>query len=355
MIDFFNRLNKVIVISAGADVASYLMAIVSLAVFFTVAKTLSFLFSKVFTRTKGAKKDVDNEIVKALNSLIFYSVILLGAYKSFMYIGLLAQFSGEFSKIVKSAAIIIWVSALSNLVSSLVMKFGHKFGQKANSSDEEFLPLFRKVSKIVIYFVGIMIMLGIWNLDITPLLASAGIAGFIVAFAAQDTISHLFGGVSIYFDKPFKVGDRVQLESGEIGDVLEIGIRSTRLKTFDETVVIMPNSKIANSKIINYNLPKSKIKCKITIGVSYDSDIDKVKNVLLDIAKNTEDVAKDPAPSVYFSEFGEYDLKFLIITWVAGPNQQFDAKTRMNEAILKRFRQEGIQIPYPTKDVNLRK
>lgn len=355
MINFFNQFSEAIATSAGADIASLLTALVVLAVFFALAKIASFLFSQVFTKTKGAKKDVDNEIVKALNMLIFYSVILLGVYESFTYIAIFTQFSGEFSKIIKSAAIIVWMFAFSNLVSSLVMRFGHKFGQKASSSDEEFLPLFRKVSKILIYFVGIMIMLRIWNLDITPFLASAGIAGFIVAFAAQDTISHLFGGVSIYFDKPFKVGDRVQLESGEIGDVLEIGIRSTRIKTFDETVVIMPNSKIANSKIINYNLPKSKIKCKITIGVSYDSDIDKVKSVLLDIAKNTEDVAKDPAPSVYFSEFGEYDLKFLIITWVAGPNQQFDAKTRMNEAILKRFRQEGIQIPYPTRDINLRK
>jgi len=255
----------------------------------------------------------------------------------------------------KSLVIVIWIYAIAKLVNIIISGLGFKFAARTKSTlDDELMPLFQKLSNIIIYFAGIMILLKTWNIDITPLLASAGIMGFVIAFAAQDTLSHLFGGISIYFDKPFRVGDRVQLESGEIGDVLEIGIRSTRIKTFDETVVILPNSKIANSKIINYNQPAAKIKEKIKIGVAYGSDINKVKKILLDIAEKTEGVEKDPAPSVYFTNFLDYALEFVIVTWVDSPGEKFMVRTRINEEIYRRFNEEGIQIPYPTQDIYMR-
>ncbi len=339
------------------DITSYVVAILILAIFFLIAQILRFLSNKTLTTIVNKTKiNLDEKAIKILDMPIFYSIVLIGAYQSFMYIGSQSQYAPDFIRIIKTIAIVIWAYSLSGLASLIILKSGHKISKKKKSSlDDELAPILRRLSGIIIYFIGIMFVLKIWNFDITPFLASAGIAGFIIAFAAQDTISHLFGGVSIYFDKPFKIGDRIQLESGEIGDVLDIGMRSTRIKTFDETVIIMPNSRMAGSKIINYNLPEAKIKAKVTIGVSYDSDIDKVKNTLLEIAQNTEDVAKDPAPSVYFSEIGEYSLKFLLITWAENPDKQFDVKTRMNEAIIKRFREEGISIPYPTRDVNLRK
>lgn len=356
MISLFNRFNEAIGTYTGVDIASYVIAIVILIVFFVIAQIVNFLFNKVFTMaTSRTKTDVDDKVVKILNMPIFYSVVLFGVYQSLTYIAVLAQFSGDFSRIIGSAVIIIWTYAISNLASLLITELGFKFAQKTKSSlDDELMPLFKKLSRVVIYFAGIMMLLQTWNLDITPLLASAGIAGFVIAFAAQDTISHLFGGVSIYFDKPFKVGDRIQLESGEIGDVLEIGIRSTRIKTFDETVVIMPNNKIASSKIINYNQPGLKIKSNVSVGVSYDSDIDKVKSLLLEIADNIEGILKKPEPAVYFTELGDFALKFLVVNWVDSPKQQFAVKTKFNEAVIKRFRQEGIKIPYPARDVYLK-
>jgi len=314
------------------------------------------LFNKVFkVLTAKTKNDTDDKIMKILNMPIFYSVVLLGVYRSFDYIGVLANYSDDFSKVMKSLAIIIWIYAIAKLINVIISEIGFKFAEKTKSTlDDELMPLFQKLSNIIVCFAGIMILLKTWNIDITPLLASAGIMGFVIAFAAQDTLSHLFGGISIYFDKPFRVGDRVQLESGEIGDVLEIGIRSTRIKTFDETVVILPNSKIANSKIINYNQPASKIKEKIKIGVAYGSDINKVKKILLDIAENTEGVEKDPAPSVYFTEFLDHALEFVVVTWVDSPGEKFMVRTRINEEIYKRFNEEGIQIPYPTQDIYVR-
>ncbi len=340
----------------GITIASYVIAILILVVFFVLAQITNFLFNKVFkVLTAKTENNTDDKIMKILNMPIFYSVVLLGVYQSFNYIGILAKYSDDFSRVMKSVVLIIWIYAIAKLVNVVILGIGFKFAEKTKSTlDDELMPLFQKLSNIIIFFAGIMFLLKMWNIDITPLLASAGIMGFVIAFAAQDTLSHLFGGISIYFDKPFKVGDRVQLESGEIGDVLEIGIRSTRIKTFDETVVILPNSKIANSKIINYNQPASKIKEKIKIGVAYGSDIDKVKKILLDIAENTEGVEKNPAPSVYFTEFLDFALEFVIVTWVDSPREKFAVKTKINEEIYRRFNEEGVQIPYPTQDIYVR-
>ncbi|MCK5123120.1 MAG: mechanosensitive ion channel family protein [Candidatus Pacebacteria bacterium] len=356
MTDYFGQVNEIIGTYTGITVASYIVAIIILIIFFILAQITNFLFNKVFkVLTAKTKNNTDDKIMKILNMPIFYSVVLLGVYQSFDYIGVLANYSDDFSRVMKSLVVIIWIYAIARFVNIIISELGVKFAEKTKSTlDDELMPLFQKLSNIIIYFAGIMILLKTWNIDITPLLASAGIMGFVIAFAAQDTLSHLFGGISIYFDKPFRVGDRVQLESGEIGDVLEIGIRSTRIKTFDETVVILPNSKIANSKIINYNQPAAKIKEKIKIGVAYGSDINKVKEILLNIAENTEGVEKDPAPSVYFTEFLDCALEFVIVTWVDSPGEKFMVRTRINEEIYRRFNEEGIQIPYPTQDIYVR-
>jgi small-conductance mechanosensitive channel len=356
MTDHFSQLNQMLGAYTGITIASYIIAIVILVVFFILAQITNFLFNKVFKiLTAKTKTEVDDKIMKILNMPIFYSVVLLGVYQSFNYIGVLASYSDSFLKIINSLVVIIWIYAIARLVNVIISELGFKFAAKTKSTlDDELMPLFQKLSNIIIYFAGIMILLKTWNIDITPLLASAGIMGFVIAFAAQDTLSHLFGGISIYFDKPFKVGDRIQLESGEIGNVLEIGIRSTKIKTFDETVIVIPNSTIASSKIINYNQPEAKIKNKIKVMAAYGSDVDKVKEILLDIANNAEGAEKDPLPSVNLVELGDYALEFVVTIWVDNPSNQFAVKVRVNEEIYKRFRKEGIQIPYPTQDIYLR-
>ncbi|MEA1937039.1 MAG: mechanosensitive ion channel family protein [Patescibacteria group bacterium] len=357
MTEYLNQINQALEVYAGITVASYLVAIFILVLFFVIAQIVNFLFNKVFVIfTKKTKTNADDETIKILNTPIFYSVVLFGAYQSLIYIAALSRYEADFAKILKTVATIIWIYAIMKLANIIITEFGFKFAAHTKSTlDDELMPLFKKLSGIIIFFAGIMFIFGIWEIDITPLLASAGIAGFVVAFAAKDTLSHLFGGISMYFDRPFKVNDRIQLDSGEIGDVLEIGIRSTRVKTFDETVVVIPNSIIANSKIINYNQPAAKIKAKIHINVAYGSNIEKVKKTLLDIANRTEGVEKDPAPSVFFLSLGDYALEFLIVLWVDSPKHQFTAKTKINEEVYNKFNEEGILIPFPTQSIHLDK
>lgn len=354
---YLSEMDQALQFYVGAGISPYAIAILILVSSFLIAEVVNFFFSHVLVKLAlRTKSDTDDHIVKTLEPTIFYSVVLLGFYQSLSFLEFLDGYAIYFSEVIQSLTIIIWSSALAKIVKLFIDGLGSRVAQKARYNvDIAMVPLFKNLSSIVVWFFGAAFLLRVWNLDLTPLLASAGIAGLAIAFAAQDTISHLFGGLSLYFDKPFRAGDRVQLDSGEIGDVLEIGIRSTKIKTFDETVVIIPNNIVASSRIINYNKPKSKIKVKIELGLAYGTDVKRAKAAILDVLMTTEGVEKDPAPSVHFTEMGDFALKFLAVTWVANPKKQFETKTLLMERLYERINKEKFAIPYPTQELYVRK
>lgn len=337
-------------------VSPYIIVVLILASSFFLAEIVNFIFSRVLVKlTLKTKSETDDHIVKILEPAIFYSVILLGFYQATLFLTFLDDYTIFFVDIIKSVAILIWIDMVSKIVKVIIEHMGSRMAERSRYKiDIATVPLFKNMSSIVVWFMGVAVLLRVWNFDLTPLLASAGIAGLAIAFAAQDTISHIFGGLSIYLDKPFRVGDRIQLDSGDIGDVLDIGIRSTKIKTFDETVVIIPNNAVASSRIINYNKPKSKIKVKIDLNLAYGTNVQKAKVALLDVLETTEGVETDPAPSVYFTEMGDFALKFLIVVWVANPKKQFETKTLLVERLYERINKEKFVIPYPTQKVYMK-
>ena len=164
-----------------------------------------------------------------------------------------------------------------------------------------------------------MVILSIWKINITPLLASAGIAGLAIAIAAKDTLSNFFGGISIFMDRPYKIGDYIVLDSGERGEVVAIGMRSTRMKTRDDILISIPNSILANSKIINESAPVPNFRVRIPVSVAYGSDIDLVEKTLLDIASKNDQILQEPVPRVRFREFGDSALNFQLLCWAREP------------------------------------
>jgi small-conductance mechanosensitive channel len=346
MENYFTDLGQSIGIYTGDAISSYVVAVVILAVFFVLGKIVSFILSEiVFKMAARSGDESEDRIIEILNAPIFYSVVLLGAYQSLVFIEVLDGYAIYFSNTLKSLAVIIWTIALAKIAKVIINKLGFHVARRSKSNlDRELVPLFKNVSSVVIWFIGIAVFLRIWNLNITPLLASAGIAGFAIAFSAQDTISHLFSGLSIYFDKPFRVGDRIQLDSGEVGDVLEIGLRSTRIKTLDETVVIIPNKIVASSRIVNYNKPKSKTKVKIALVLKREVDINKAKKAILDVLETTGGVEKEPSPSVYFTDVTDSGFKFLLVAWVANPKKQFEVKTLLIDKIYTRMSKDKFAV-----------
>ncbi|MGB9175738.1 MAG: mechanosensitive ion channel family protein [Methanoregula sp.] len=221
--------------------------------------------------------------------------------------------------------------------------------------DDRIVDLLELVIRYIIWFAAAMAILKVFNIDITPLLAAAGIVGIAVALTAQDFISNFFGGAIITVDKPFKVGDRIRVEN-YYGDVISVGTRSTRIKTQDYQIVTIPNNKLTSNFIINFSEPDQKLRITIPIAVAYGSDPGRVKEILLEVAqdaiKNTEYLLADPPPAVFFTEFAESILNFIIRVRARKYSLSDEVQDTINCRIAERFAQEEIEIPFPQMDVH---
>jgi small-conductance mechanosensitive channel len=258
---------------------------------------------------------------------------------------------------VTSFYIIISAWILSTFLHSIIHIYGRRYAEQSETDlDDRIVELFELVIRYVIWFVAIMAILKVFEIDITPFLAGAGIAGIAVALAAQDLISNFFGGAIITVDKPFKVGDRIKVED-YYGDVISVGTRSTRIKTLDYQIVTIPNNKLTTNIIINYSEPDQKLRITIPVSVAYGTDPKRVKEILLEIAQdaieNTGYLLNDPCPKVFFTEFADSSLNFILRVWAQKYNIPDEVKDAINCRIAERFAREGIQIPFPQMDVHI--
>jgi MscS family membrane protein len=179
--------------------------------------------------------------------------------------------------------------------------------------------------------------------------------GVAVALAAQQFLSDFFGAVSIMVDRPYKVGDRVRIEGIDAGDVIEIGLRSTKLRTTDNRIIIVPNAKVSKSKVVNLAMPEAQIFLPIRVGVSYDADVDKAARIMEEIALSTEGVVGKPQPKVYVTELGSFAVKLVMFPYVSSYRLDWEVPDRIYRNIVKRFAAEGIEIPTPITNVLIKR
>jgi len=217
------------------------------------------------------------------------------------------------------------------------------------------INVLHNITSILIFFIAFLILLSLWNIDITPILASVGLASIAVGFAMKDIIENVLSGILIFLDPPFKVGDIVDMGGGELGEVVDIGIRNTKVKTFDNRIVTIPNSDVLKSRIINYNLPDDIIRITVKVGVSYDTDPEYVKEVVYkEVFPNVPEILDNPKPQVLFMEFGDCALLFEIRFWV-NVADRIRVVDKVNTIIWKVFKEKGIEIPFPIRTVYLHK
>ncbi|WP_338729910.1 mechanosensitive ion channel family protein [Haladaptatus sp. DJG-WS-42] len=196
-------------------------------------------------------------------------------------------------------------------------------------------------------------MLTFWEIDITPFLASAGIIGIVVGLAARDTIANFFGGIALYFDGTYAVGDYIVLESGERGRVEDISIRSTVIRTRDDLLVTVPNAVLNSARIVNESTPERERRIRLPVGVAYGSDVDRVEEVLLAEANAENLVLEQPHPRVRFRGFGDSALDFELLCWISDPVLRGRATHEMNKRIYQAFGRENIEIPFPQRVVTM--
>jgi len=214
--------------------------------------------------------------------------------------------------------------------------------------------------KGLLYLIGILIILTVLGISIAPLITALGVGGLAVALALQDTLANLFAGIHILVEKSIRVGDFVRLESGQEGTILDITWRTTRIRLQPNIVVVIPNSKIAQSVVINYSLPEERTAIAVQVGVEYGADIDQVERVLVEEAtkavSEVDGMLADPAPSVRLDPgFGESSLDFTVNCSIRSYADRPQMQHEMRKRIFKRFRAEGISIPYPHRTVILQK
>ncbi len=216
--------------------------------------------------------------------------------------------------------------------------------------DDQLLPIGVKGGRLAIWSVGLMIAFSNAGVDVNSLIAGLGIGGLAFAMAAKDTVANVFGGASIFADKPFQIGDVITV-GGSTGSVEEIGVRTTRIRTFDDTVFILPNAKVADSPIENISA-RRKRKRVMSIGLTYDHGPEQIlqaKGLLVDILAETEGL--EPEPAVRFDDFGDSALQLTVIFWVSDPADYFARVDEVNMKVLERFAAAGLDMAFPSQTV----
>ena len=245
------------------------------------------------------------------------------------------------------------------ILNILISVWGKKWAEKTESTlDDELLPLMHKASNIVAIIIGSFFILDVWKIDVTGLLAGVGVAGLAIGFAVKDSLANIFGGISIILDKAIKVNDVIKLENGSTGTIVDVGLRSTKIRTWNNELLIIPNGTLANSTIQNYKKPDLSVRAEITFGVEYGSDIDKVKEVVERTLKKVPKVVKkdDEKPiQILFLNMGDSALEFKARFWVKNYGDKFSTKIRATEDIYKSLNKSKIGIPFPTRTVYLKK
>ena len=255
----------------------------------------------------------------------------------------------------KTIIVIIWGSAIFKSFIYTINWYSSKSGLR-KQNQKRLMPLFDNLGKIIIFIAVIYFIFISWGINVTGWLASAGILGIVLGLAAKDTLANLFAGIFIMADSPYKEGDYINLDTGERGYVKNIGIRSTRIMTRDDIEITIPNSVIANSKIINESGgPVEMERVRVNVSVAYGSDIEKVRSVLMEIAQSNDEVCSEPLPRVRFREFGDSALIFQLLFWIEKPEMRGRVVDSVNSVIYNRFIDHNIEIPFPQRTIHIKK
>ncbi|MCA9565815.1 MAG: mechanosensitive ion channel family protein, partial [Myxococcales bacterium] len=250
---------------------------------------------------------------------------------------------------------ILIVYVVARLYGELLNHFLRPIVQDTDTKlDDQLLPLAVKGGRFIIWSIGLMVALDNAGIDVTSMVAGLGIGGLALAMAAKDTISNVFGGASIFADRPFEIGDLITV-SGTTGTVFEIGVRTTRIRTFDDTVFIIPNSSVANSSIENHS-ERRKRKRTIDLGLTYDTSYDRIQEAKAIVASILEEAGGiEENPTIRLDTFGDFALVLKVVYWVLDVDEFWGKVALINEQILKRFAEAGLEFAFPTQTLYLNK
>lgn len=333
------------------------LTIIIASVIFT--RLVNLIIEKYITKwTKKTKTTLDDEILKVTKLPIFFIILVIGIYFALIQLSILSEYYVQIQKIFAVAFILIAALFVTRIVNGFIRWYTAEVALKTDTKfdDHQFLPVARKIIIGFIYAIAIMIILHeVFEIEITPLLASLGIIGLAVALALQETLSNFFAGVHLVADRPIKIGDYIELENNVKGYVEDIGWRSVRLKTPENNYIIIPNSKLANSIITNYHAPEQEMLVVVSCGVAYNSNLERVEKVTIEVAKeiqqNVPGAVKNFEPFVRYNNFGDSNINFSVILKVENICDQSIVVHEFIKKLTERYDREGVEISFPARNI----
>lgn len=306
-------------------------------------------FLKKHTRTI-----LDGLLIKALTGPVFAILIVAGLWIAVARLPEIDDYVDTIHKVFIITYIGIAAVALISVIHALLTWYSAEIAHRTKTTfDDRLIPILRRVVDIVIYAIALMIILSQLNINISPLLAGLGIGGLAVALALQSTLSNFLSGTYVITDAVIQRGHYILLDSGQEGTVEDIGWRTTKIRHWQGNLIVLPNNKLADAIVIDFERPEAPMIFTVDCGVSYDTDLEQVERVSIEVAKNLLDNhpfgAKDFAPLVRFKQFGDSNINFAIMLKGIDRVSQYALKHDFIKALHKRFQAEGIEIQYPAR------
>jgi small-conductance mechanosensitive channel len=332
-------------------------ALLVFGLFYLLSRLVRYLLSSWVTRfTRFTSSDLDDRILRRVTHPLSLLVSMAGVYYALDSLTLPAKLHVVCVGAIFIANVAIVTNIAYRVVDVLLTWYASRFAeQERGGLDRQLIPLAEKLATIFLVVTAMIVVLKHFNYDILSLVTALGIGSLAIGLAAKDTLANMISGFTLMIDRPFRIGDRVQLSPSQWGDVMDIGLRSTKIKAPDNTLLIIPNATLCNSNLVNLAFPEPRVKGRIDLGVAYGSDVARVKGLLTELSLKEPEVLRDPPPEAFFVSFGDSALRLSLFFWVADYTDLFAVTDRINSLILTTFRREGIDIPFPITTVRIEK
>ncbi|MDL1965119.1 MAG: mechanosensitive ion channel family protein [Candidatus Desulfofervidus auxilii] len=312
------------------------------------------VISKLLDLTSKTKLRFDDVLIRSLKSSVVLWCLLLGIYIALNFVSLPDKILALTQKILLVLVLFTAFLFLARFLSDLIQIYEDKIkGALPGAS------IFKNLIKGFVLVIGFLMILHTIGISITPLITTLGIGGLAVALALQDTLANLFAGLHIVATKKVRPGDYIKIETGEEGYVTDITWRDTTIRQLPNNIVIIPNSKLASAIVTNYYFPERELAVLVQVGVSYDSDLEKVEKVTIEVAKEVMQEVSGGVPEfnpfIRYHTFDDFSINFTVILRAKEFVDQYLVKHEFVKRLKKRYDQEGIEIPFPIRTVFLKK
>jgi MscS family membrane protein len=323
---------------------------------YLLGKLFQYLNHRLLGRMASlSKSHLDDHLVRMLNAPIMHTMMLLSLVLAVHLLNLPETLDMITIRLLMTILVLSWARALLSSTPLILAELKNNRNRFPLFQPRS-VPLIQMGINLLLFGLLVYLCFSLWGIDATAWLASAGIIGIAVGFAAKDTLANLISGVSIIADKPYKIGDYIVLDTGERGVVTSLGIRSTRLLTRDDLEISIPNAVIGTAKITNESGgPWLKQRIRVPVGVAYGSETEKVVTILEGIAKSNADIVENPEARVRMRGFGDNALNFELLGWIEKPELRGLVRHNILLEIDRRFREEGIKIPFPQREIHIQK